>query len=351
MFPELDTPSIIVDFEIADRNVRRYQNYCNAHGLQLRPHVKSHKLPALARKQLQVGAVGINCQKISEAEAIVDAIGTVDVLITYNLVGYQKLRQLRVLSEKCSVSVTADSVEVVDGLSTTFRAAQVPLRVLVECDTGARRCGVASPEQARDLAAYIHGKPGLAFGGLLTYPPIGAVGDVQLWLGKAKRLCEKTGLEVETVSSGGTPDMLNAHQAPVLTEFRVGTYVYNDRSLVERGMCAWKDCALTVLSTVVSVACEGHAIIDAGSKVLTSDLLGLPGHGHVLERPDIAIDRLSEEHGQLSCGTEARLKVGDRIRIVPNHACVVSNMLDSIVEVRGNSVVGHHSVVARGKVW
>ena len=351
MFSELDTPSIIVDFDIAEKNIRRYQDYCDAHNIQLRPHVKSHKLPTLAKKQLEVGAVGINCQKISEAEAIVEAVDVEDVLITYNIVGQRKLGHLRALSEKLSVSVVADSIEVVDGLSEAFRDTRTPLKVLVECDTGARRCGVPSPVQARDLAEYLCRKPDLKFGGLLTYPPAGAIGEVQRWLEEAKSLCDRTGLEVETVSSGGTPDMFQAHLASAVNEFRVGTYVYNDRSLVERKTCSWENCALTVLSTVVSVPSEQRAIIDAGSKVLTSDLMGLTGHGYVLGRPDITIDKLSEEHGRLSCKGNLRLRVGDRVRIIPNHACVVSNMLDEVIEVRGQTVERTHLVKARGQVW
>jgi len=223
--------------------------------------------------------------------------------------------------------------------------------VLVECDTGAGRCGVPTPAAARDLAAIIAATPGLRFGGLMTYPAVGGTAAVQAFMTEAVALCEAAGLAVERVTSGGAPDMWRAHEAPVVTEYRTGTYVYNDRSLVERGVCGWADCALTVLATVVSVPTANRAVIDAGTKVLTSDLLGLQGHGHVLGRSDIAIDQLSEEHGRLVSAGPIGLAVGDRVRVVPNHCCVVSNMLDSVVAVRGDEVAGPLPVAARGQVW
>ena len=145
--------------------------------------------------------------------------------------------------------------------------------------------------------------------------------------------------------------MWRAHEAPIITEYRPGTYVYNDRSLVARGVCGFDDCALNVVATVVSVPDPHRAIIDAGSKVLTSDLLGLTGHGHILGRPDIAIDQLSEEHGRLVTEQPIALSVGDRVRIVPNHACVVANMLDFVVLSRGDTLIGPEPVAARGRVW
>jgi D-serine deaminase-like pyridoxal phosphate-dependent protein len=179
---------------------------------------------------------------------------------------------------------------------------------------------------------------------------VGGIANVQAFLTAAKRLIEETGLSVPVVSSGGTPDMMSAHLAPVATEYRPGTYVYNDRSLVSRGACEWRDCALTVLATVVSTPAPGRAIIDAGSKTLTSDLFGLSGYGHVLSRPDIAIDQLSEEHGRLTTAGDIALKVGQRIRIVPNHACVVSNMVDAVHIVGGDEARATWPVAARGKI-
>lgn len=351
MLPEIQTPAVLVDIGVAERNIRRFQDYADSHGLKVRPHIKTHKLPALAEMQLDAGAIGITCQKVSEAEAMVAGSERLrDVLITYNILGEDKIDALRGLAQRTKLSVVADNAVVAAGLSSGFAKTDEPLTVLVECNTGADRCGVETPEAAAELAARIAASPGLLFGGLMTYPPVGGAERVQAFLSKAKALIEAKGIAVPVISSGGSPDMMTAHQVPVVTEHRPGTYIYNDRSLVARGVCGWEDCALTVLATVVSVSARNRAIIDAGSKVLTSDLLGLTGHGHVLGRPDITIDQLSEEHGRLVCDGDIGLTVGQRLRIVPNHACVVTNMVDAVQIVRDASFVATWPVVARGKV-
>ncbi|MCV2865129.1 D-TA family PLP-dependent enzyme [Defluviimonas sp. WL0075] len=350
IFPTIDTPSVLVDLDIAEANIDRFQSYCDAHGLGLRPHIKTHKLPMLARRQIAAGAIGITCQKVSEAEAMIADGGIDDVLITYNILGADKTDRLRRLAERVALTVVADSATVAKGLAGAFQGAARPLGVLVECDTGAGRCGVQTPAAARDLALEIARLGGLRFAGLMTYPPIGREAAVQSWLQEAKTLIEAAGLAVTTISNGGTPGMWQAHEVPAATEYRAGTYIYNDRSLQARGLCGWDDCALTVLATVVSVPTETRAIIDAGSKVLTSDLLGLQGYGHVLGRPDIRIDALSEEHGTLHA-ERIGLSVGERVRIVPNHACVVTNMLDRIELVRGARHEVTAPVMARGRVW
>lgn len=348
----LNTPAVVVDLDIAKENISRFQDYADIHGLKVRPHIKTHKLPAVAEMQLAAGAVGITCQKVSEAEAMVagsDAIK--DVLITYNILGSTKLKQLRALAGKVRLSVVADSADVIQGLTRTFADSAAPLNVLVECDTGANRCGVSTPEAAAELATIIDQAPGLVFGGLMTYPAPSGEANVQNFMTDAKRLIEDKGIAVTVITSGGTPSMMHAAKAPVVTEYRPGTYVYNDRSLVSRGVCGWDECALNVVATVVSVPAENRAIIDAGSKALTSDLLGLTGYGHVLGREDITIDQLSEEHGRLVTEGAIGLKVGDKLRIVPNHACVVTNLVDSLTVIsQGMSEPEIWPVAARGLI-
>ncbi|MGJ8583971.1 MAG: D-TA family PLP-dependent enzyme [Marinosulfonomonas sp.] len=347
----LDTPEVLVDLDIAEKNIRAFQDYCDSHGLKLRPHIKTHKLPFLAQEQLAAGAIGITCQKISEAEAMLETGQDLDVLLTYNILGAEKTAQLRKLAQKVKLSVVADSPEVVASLSRGFAEAPQPMDVLVECNTGADRCGVDNPAEAAELAKKIKKAPGLTFKGLMTYPPVGGTQNVLAWLSDAKSRIEADGLTVEVISSGGSPDMWHAHEMPLATEYRIGTYIYNDRSLVLRGTCDWDDCALSVLATVVSVPSRHRAIIDAGSKVLTSDLLGLTGYGHVLGHPDYFIDQLSEEHGRITSEKPIDLTVGQRIRIIPNHACVVSNMLDRVTLTRGETVERQAPVTARGQVW
>lgn len=347
----VETPAVLVDLDVVRRNIAGLQAYADSIGMAMRPHIKTHKLPQIAVMQQEAGAIGITCQKVSEAEAMVAGDSRLrDVLITYNILGEAKLAHLRALAARVAVTMVADNPVVVQGLSAAFADAPAPLRVMVECNTGADRCGVSTPEEAAALAARIGAAPGLRFHGLMTYPPTNGAAAVQVFMARAKALIRAQGQEVAVISSGGSPSMKTAGEAPVVTEYRAGTYVYNDRSLVLRGNCDWQHCALTVLATVVSVPAGNRAIIDAGSKALTSDLFGLSGYGHVLGRPDLTIDQLSEEHGRLISSGPIGLAVGDRLRIVPNHACVVTNLFDAVHVIEGGKLAGLWPVVARGRV-
>lgn len=347
---ELDTPAVLVDLDRVERNLARFQAYCDRHGIKNRPHVKTHKVVEFARRQVEFGAVGICCQKLGEAE-VMAAAGLHDILIPFNLLGSVKLGRARALAERIALQVSADHPIVVDGLAEAFAAAARPLPVLVECDTGARRCGVQSPEAARDLALHIDRSPGLRFGGLMTYPAKGAPEKAAAFLAEAKALIEAKGLAVPVVSSGGTPDMWRVHEHPLITEYRVGTYIYNDLMEVACGAATLEDCALTVLATVVSRPTADRAILDAGSKALTSDLNGQTGHGRIVEYPQAVIYGLSEEHGHVDLSAcLARPSIGEKVRVIPNHACPVSNLFDRIVTVRGERVEGSLAVAARGRV-
>ena len=346
----IETPAFVVTEPVALRNIRAVQDHCDRVGLHLRPHVKTHKLIRFAKVQVAAGARGITCQKIGEAE-VMAAGGLDDILITYNILGPAKLARLRALSDRLTrLAVTSDSEAVAAGLSATFADAQRPLEVLVECDTGGRRCGVQTPEAALALARNIAASPGQRFGGLMTYPAAGGAREAAGFLRAARDLLRENGLECPTVTSGGTPDMWASETADILTEYRAGTYIYNDRSLVKRGTCGWEDCAGQVLATVVSTPTHDRAVIDAGSKVLSSDLLGLTGHGHVLGHPEIRITGLSEEHGVLEVDPSRPLVVGQRIRIVPNHVCVVSNLFDRIWIEGADGGLEQVPVDARGRV-
>jgi D-serine deaminase-like pyridoxal phosphate-dependent protein len=348
----LQTPCVLIDVDRVRANLARAQDYADRHGLKLRPHIKTHKLPLFAQWQLQLGAVGITCQKLGEAEVMADA-GIGDILLSYNLLGEAKLRRLRRLAARVRLKVVADSVPVVDGYAATFAQASVPLPVMVECDTGAQRCGVQDPAAALALARHIAAQPGLTFAGLMTYPAPGADGSARAgqWLGQAVGLLEQAGLAPAEVSSGGTPDVWSAHRNGVLSEYRPGTYIYLDRYQVARGVGTLEDCALSVLTTVVSIPVAGRVIVDAGSKALTSDLLGMDGYGCVDGYPDARIAALSEEHGILDFSACARQPaLGDALRIYPNHACPVSNLFDEVQLISGGRWLGSVVVAARGRV-
>ena len=354
MFPrlvEVETPALIIREEVALRNIDRFQKHCDDNGLKLRPHVKTHKCIHFARAQIAAGAAGITCQKIGEAEVMADG-GIDDILIAYNILGDDKLGRLRSLGERTkALSVVADSDVVVDGLSRAFETASRPLTVLVECDTGGRRCGVQTPEGAIALARRISTLPGIEFGGLMTYPAVGGLRDVLGFMKRAKAGIKECGIACSEVSSGGSPDMWQARTHDgTITEYRAGTYIFNDRSLVERETCNWEDCAGRIVATVVSVPSESRAIIDAGSKILTTDLLGLDGFGYLVGHQQARIAKLSEEHGIVRCGPDDRFEVGEQVHIVPNHICVVTNMLDNAWLERKRGELSVLTIDARGKL-
>lgn len=349
LFANIDTPAVVIDVALAERNIRRFQDYADSHGLKLRPHIKTHKLPIFAKAQIAAGAVGITCQKVGEAEVMADA-GVTDILITYNILGAAKVLRLAALARRCKLAVVADNADVVEGLGAVFAHEPAPLEVLVECDTGAGRCGVQNAAEVVALAQRIAAAPGLSFGGLMTYPPMRDEAKVDAWLREAQAALAAAGLPCIRISSGGTPNMWRAHEITCATEHRAGTYIYNDRSLINAGVAQPEDCALTVLATVVSRPTPSRAIIDAGTKTLTSDLLGLSGYGQIVEAPDARITGLSEEHGTLDLSaSDWQPQVGDRLRIIPNHACVVSNMVDSVWLLTDGGVT-QERVAARGKI-
>lgn len=346
---DLDTPAVLVDLDKVGANLRRAQAYADAHELVLRPHIKTHKIPEFAKKQVELGAIGITCQKLGEAEVMADH-GIEDILLSFNLLGRVKMQRLVALAQRVRLSVTLDNAVVAGEIDEAMRQVGRVLPVLIECDTGGERCGVQTPEEAVGLARIVEGLPGLRFDGLMTYPAKGRVEQTAAWLAEANAALGRAGLEARIISTGGTPDLYRAHEVAAATEHRPGTYIYSDRSLAP-GTRELADCALRVLATVVSRPTEGRAILDAGSKALSSDTLGLEGFGHVVEYPQLAIAKLSEEHGHVDCSaSNARPRIGERVTIIPNHACMVSNLHDHVYGVRGDRVERVFRVEARGRV-
>jgi D-serine deaminase-like pyridoxal phosphate-dependent protein len=324
------TPAAIVDLDRLDANLARWQAHCDVAGLANRPHVKTHKCVEIARRQLELGAVGITCQTLHEAEVMVRA-GIRDIVLPYNLVGERKLRRLSALLSRATVRVSADDAALLPGLASAAVVADRELGVLVDCDTGLGRTGVTSAEAAAELGRQIAETDGLRFDGLVTYPaPPGA----RAFLERAAELLEREGLAPSIVSAGGTPAMWqSAELAPVVTEYRVGTYAFHDRATVAAAAARLDDVALTVAATVVSVR-NGRAILDAGSKALSSDLGPDENFGLVLEAPESKLHRLNEEHGYVELAPGEHLPLGAQVRIVPNHACVVANLFEELVVIR-----------------
>jgi D-serine deaminase-like pyridoxal phosphate-dependent protein len=330
---ELDTPAVVVDLDRLQRNLERWQAHCDAVGLANRPHVKTHKSVEIARRQLALGARGVSCQTLGEAEVMVDA-GLDDVLVAYPLVGAAKLERLHRLAARARITVIADDERLLDGLGRAAAGAS-ELDVLVDCDTGFGRTGVATPAAAAELAVAVARRDGLRFAGFLTYP---APDGTTRFMREAVERTAREGLDAETVSAGGTPSMWSSGELrPTVTEYRAGAYAFHDRTTVAAGAAGLDDVALTVRATVVSVPVRGRAVLDAGSKTLSSDPGPAAGHGVVLEAQASSIERLSEEHAVVALAPGERLELGQEVRIVPNHVCVVVNLADELV-VHGEGV-------------
>jgi D-serine deaminase-like pyridoxal phosphate-dependent protein len=347
---DLDTPAVTVRLDIVERNITRVHGHLARHGIANRPHVKTHKIPALGRLQMQAGAVGITCQKLGEVEVFTDAGVADDVLLTFNVVGRAKIERLLALARRLTrLAVVLDNEVVAAGLAEGARAAGTDVPFLIECDTGFGRNGVQSPEAALDLARTALKSGGLRFEGLMTFP--NREPDTRLFLERALELFKRAGIPVPVVSGGGTPAIFTAQNIPMLTEHRAGTYIYNDRMVVASGTAAWDDCAMRVRCTVVSRPTADRAVLDAGTKVFTSDLYSVKGYGHLLEYPEAAVTSLSEEHGVVDLSAcRARPSIGEVVEVVPNHCCVVSNMVDEVYGVRDGGVEVTWPVAARGEV-
>jgi D-serine deaminase-like pyridoxal phosphate-dependent protein len=248
--------------------------------------------------------------------------------------------------------VAADNPVVIAGLPQAARVSGRPLSVVIECDTGRKRAGVETPAEAVTLALSIAASKGLTFAGFMLYPTETGWSEAQEFFDAALAGVRAHGLDAQIVSTGGTPNLKNLGKLKGATEHRPGTYIYNDRMQVAAGVASWDDCALSIYSTVVSRAGADRGILDAGSKTLTSDTGGgLDGHGLILEHPEARIARFAEEHGFLDLTrSNTRPDVGDVVRIVPNHVCVVVNMMDELVMVRGEEIIGTLPVAARGKL-
>lgn len=346
---ELDTPVPVVDLDIVEHNLAKMQAYCDSHGLNLRPHIKTHKIPAFAHRQVELGAKGITCQKLGEAEVMIDA-GLDDILISYPLVGATKADRLAVLSRRAKLRVGVDSSLAVDNVAAAARASNVPIGILVEFDSGNKRTGVVSVDEALKLAIQVEKSQGLRFDGLMTYPSTDATAE---FVAEAQHHFSKAGINIGVVSGGGTPNAWQAHRIAGLTEVRVGTYIYQDRATVAAGAAAFDECALHLHATVISRPTPDRAVIDAGSKSLSSDRIDPSagsGYGLIRGYEDAVIERLNEEHGVIDLSRCSRKpQVGERVRILPNHVCVVSNLHDEIAVSRGGVLLDTRRVEARGK--
>lgn len=357
---QLDTPVPLVDLDRLDRNLQRMAGYVSQHGLDLRPHVKTHKTPWIAAEQIRLGAAGLTCATPREAEAM--SAVTDDVLVAYPPVGALKAKRLASLPSSVDLMTSLDSVDAARTLAEACIASGRTARVLVEADLGMHRVGVQTPGDTVAIAREVAHLDGVEYAGLAFYPghvrEPSAQQDAHLEqvrrdLKAVIAALDDAQLHPGIVSGGSTPTAWRSHEIDGVTEIRPGTYVYNDRTTAAIGACGWDDCALTVLATVVSTAVPGQAVIDAGSKALGREpMRGADGEGFgsLLDRPDVIVKNMSEEHGLLDLSrTSWKPRVGDQVRVVPNHVCIVVHLFDEIVGMRGDQVEREWRVEARGR--
>ncbi len=381
------TPALLIDLPRLERNLRRMQERADKESAALRPHIKTHKMVALARRQRGLGARGLTVAKVSEAEVFTSA-GFDDVRIAYTVVGKDKHARIAAMQARSRVSFCVDSLEAARQASVVYAEMQVVADVLIEIDAGYHRCGVLWNDP--DLVAFVRavdGLPGLRVKGILTHEGnayaaprdgedksaafrrvMAEARDRMLEVGVKLRSAGISGAlsgEFE-ISMGSTPSMYVFENRSLkgfrITEIRPGNYVFNDMIQVSQGACTLDDCALTVLATVVSRHRDAKGterlFLDAGRKVFTSDAApGREGYGCVLynasrmvAHPHVRLAGLSEEHGWCRVRGGATFAVGDKVRVVPNHACVVANMLPEAMVVKSGEVVSVWSVDARGCV-
>ena len=258
--------------------------------------------------------------------------------------------RLAALARTIEISVVADNPTTLACLERAGSEAGSPIRTLVECDTGGGRNGVQSPEEAAALARRIADSPDLKFKGLMTFPKPGERHKMGAFLEEAVRQVGESGMSCDSITVGGTPDIWKDDGLDCVSEYRAGTYIFNDLSMITAGACSEDACAVDVLATVVSLPTPGRAVVDAGSKSLTSDQLGEPGFGRI-RGTEARLYALTEEHGMIDRRSLGKnVKIGDTVRIIPNHICPVINLFDRVAIARGNRVLGYAKVDARGKV-
>ncbi len=342
---DLDTPTLICDLDVLERNIANMATHCRDIGMPLRAHTKTHKIPEIAHKQVRAGAIGICCQKLGDAEVMV-AAGLTDILIPYNIVGRVKVERLLRLVKRSIMTVAVDSEDTARGISEMAQADGVKVRVLIELDTGARRCGVQSPQAALELAQKIDAMQGLDLQGIMTYP---SRREAKPFLDETVELLKKSGLPINVISGGGTGGEVVSKDIGC-TEHRSGSYAFEGMTRISgSAMLNPERCAVRVLVTVVSTPTPDRIIIDGGQKTFTS--YPPKPYGYIIECPEAQIYGMSVEHGHVEVSRCSRtFRVGERLSVIPLHQEMTTNLHDELYGVRGEKVEVVWQVAGRGKV-
>jgi D-serine deaminase-like pyridoxal phosphate-dependent protein len=357
----LDTPSLVFDLDVTERNIALMAELARTAGVRLRPHTKTHKSTAIARMQLEAGATGVTVAKLGEAEVMADA-GIDDLLVAYPIVGEAKLSRLRALLERARVRTTLDSVEVAEGLGRVGRDLRRDVEVLVEVDTGLHRLGRPPGEATAALVRDVARVDGVEVVGLLTHAGhayrcgssecVRATAEREgLDLVKTAERCARDGIELREISVGSTPTAPFVAQVPGVTEIRPGTYVFNDVQQMRLGVAAEEACAARVVATVVS-RIDDRFVLDGGTKAFSSDGGDgppFPGRGLVVGRPELRLDFMNEEHAVGHVIGSDDVRIGDRIEVIPLHVCSAVNLFDAAYTVRRGCVEGEIEIAGRGR--
>ena len=355
---DLDTPALVVDLDRMENNMKRMVEFTKDCGVELRPHAKTHKVPEIAKMQIRAGSRGVCLQKTGEVEVFADN-GIDDIFMTNEVVAPQKIERLARVAQKIHLGVAVDDMEVAKSMGRIFKNSGSEVDVYVDIDVGMHRCGIGDPNHAADLARQLSGTDGLVFKGLMGYEghvhqarakedQVKLSNAAMSKLVKAKTTIERQGIKVETVSVGSSVSVWTNAKHPAVTEVQPGMYIFNDHALVTRGVAKWEDCALTVVSTVISKPSGGRAVVDAGSKAFNFDTGLFP---MAPDRPGVKMTHFSEEHGWLELHGEGRnTKIGDRVSFVPAHCCTTINQFHELNGVRGGKVEKVFPILAAGKM-
>ncbi|MCX8095790.1 MAG: alanine racemase [Caldisericia bacterium] len=357
---DLTTPALIVDYEKLMKNIEEMSNFAKSYKKNLRPMIKTHKSIYIAKIQKDFGISGIQCSKLSEGEVFAEE-GFDDIFISSEIVDYDKLKRAKVLNKKVKKLILAvDSIEGIRKIDEIFDSEKIFVRI--EINSGHNRCGI-KPQDVLFLYKEIEKSKNIIFDGVFTHG-----GQVYKAKNKeerekysleeangvleAKRILEKSGIKFETVSIGSTPSVFISGKIDGITEIRPGNYVFYDYKQVNLGVISIERCALFVLSQVISKPDESRAYIDAGAKVLGLDFLEIENeknYGYILDEPQTKLFSLSEEHGWLKLTQKSKIKIGDKLKIIPVHSCITMSNFDYFYMVKGSDVIGKYKVDARGK--
>ena len=343
MLAELPTPCVVVSVSALERNVLDMAERCRRHGVRLRPHIKTHNLPGIAARQVRAGAAGVTVATPREA-GLAAGYGLVDIFIAREVTDGVDLRELAELSRTAALTLAVDSEEGASAVSAAAVRAGIEFAARIEVDVGGNRCGVSTTERLVALAQHILALPGLRFAGIFTHEGhvYGAADRADLArlstaavhaLAAHAESLRQHGIAVDAVSVGSSPSAKTASDFHGITEVRPGNYVFNDGMQVSNGTATLADCALTVIATVISRPEPDRAILNVGSKLLGSDrgrnVSDTGGYGWVVEPERQVISRLYEEHAVIDAPNQ--LRIGQRVRLVPSHACIVANLARTVV--------------------